>query len=87
MAKKKTLYRTLIQVEVLSEEPIPEDMTLDQIEEECNTGSFSGVHDYIVRNKKVKGIEAVTLVLKQGSSPDFFQMDENGNDLKEQEEE
>ena len=80
MAKKK-LYRTVIQIEVLSEDPIPEGMSLDQIEEECNTGSFSGVHDFIVTNEVVKGKKAAELVRKQGSSPDFFQMDENGDEI------
>lgn len=84
--KKKKLYRTVIQVEVLSEEPIPEDMTLDQIEEECNTGSYSGVHEKLVVNKVVKGIKAADLVRKQGTSVDFFQMDEEGNDLSESDE-
>ena len=78
---KKTIYKTIIQVEVLSEEPIHESMSLDQIEEECNTGSFSGIHTIIVSNKPIKGIAAVKEMRKQGSSPEFFQMDENGNDI------
>lgn len=81
MAKKK-LYRTVIQIEVLSEDPIPEGMSLDQIEEECNTGSFSGVHDFIKTNEVIEGEEAVKAVMAQGSSPDFFQMDENGDEIE-----
>jgi hypothetical protein len=81
MTKKKVLYRTVIEIEVLSEEPIPEDMSLDDIEEECNTGSFSGTHDYKVRNEKVEGLEAVKLTQAQGSSVDFFGMDGEGNEL------
>jgi len=57
--KTKTLYRTVYQVEVLSEEPIDRNMSIDDIEEECNTGSFSGVHDFKIRNQKVKGLKAV----------------------------
>jgi hypothetical protein len=82
MAKKK-LYRTVIQIEVLSEEPIDTDMSLDDIEEECNTGSYSGVHDWIVTNEVLEGQAAADATLKQGSSPDFFQMDENGNELND----
>lgn len=78
---KKVLYRSVIQIEVLSEEPIPDEMTLNDIEDECNTGSFSGVHDWKVRNEKVEGIEAVKLTQAQGSSIDFFSMDENGNEI------
>jgi hypothetical protein len=79
---KKVLYKTVIEIEVLSEQPIPEDMSLNDIEHECTEGSFSGVHDYKIRNEKVEGIEAVKLVQKQGSSVDFFCMDRNGNDLE-----
>lgn len=81
MAKKK-IYRTVIQIEVLSEDPIPGDMTLDQVEEECNTGSFSGVHDFIKINEEIEGEEAAKAVRAQGSSPDFFQMDENGDEIE-----
>jgi len=80
MARKK-LYRTVIEIEVLSKEPIPDDMSLDDIQDECYVGSYSGVHDWKVKNEEVEGEEAVKLVLAQGSSPDFFSMDENGNDL------
>jgi len=80
---KKTIYRTVIEIEVLSDEPIPEGMSLNDIEDECNEGSFSGVHDYKIRNEKLVGQDAANATLKQGSSPDFFQMDENGNELED----
>lgn len=83
MTKKKVLYRSVIQIEVLSEEPIPEDMSIDDIEEECNSGSYSGVHDWKVRNEKIEGLDAVKATQAQGSSIDFFQMDEEGNELNE----
>lgn len=83
MTKKKVLYRSVIQIEVLSEEPIPEDMSIDDIEEECNTGSYSGVHDWKVRNEKIEGLDAVKATQAQGSSIDFFMMDEEGNELND----
>lgn len=79
---KKIIYKTVIMVEVLSEEPIDSSMSLDQIEEECNTGSFSGMHSIVVSNKPIKGLNAVKEMRKQGSDPDFFQMDENGNEIE-----
>ncbi len=79
---KKTIYKTVIRLEILSEEPIPENMSIDDIQEECNTGSFSGIHDITVANKPIKGIAAVKEMRKQGSDPDFFQMDENGNEIE-----
>jgi len=81
MSKEKVLYRTVIEIEVLSEEPIDENMSIKEIGDECMTGSFSGVHDWKVTNQEVKGLEAVKLTLAQGSSIDFFGMDENGNEL------
>jgi hypothetical protein len=78
---KKILYRTVIQIEVLSEEPIDENMLLEDIENECNTGSFSGVHDWKVRNQVIKGIKAAKATMAQGSSCDFFGMDVQGNEL------
>ncbi len=86
MTKKKVLYRSVIQIEVLSEDPIPEDMSLNDIEDECNTGSFSGVHDKIIMNEKIEGLDAVKATLKQGSSPDFFQMTEEGNEFGDDDE-
>jgi hypothetical protein len=81
--EKKVIYRTVIEIEVLSEEPIPEDMSLNDIEDECNTGSFSGVHDYKITNEKLVGQDAVNATVKQGSSIDFFGMDEQGNELND----
>jgi hypothetical protein len=86
MTKKKVLYRSVIEIEVLSEDPIPEDMSLNDIEDECNTGSFSGVHDKKIMNQKLVGLDAVKATLKQGSSPDFFQMTEEGNEFGEDDE-
>lgn len=85
MSKEKVLYRTVIEIEVLSEEPIDENWSIEDIEEECNSGSFSGVHDWKVKNQEVRGLEAVKLTQAQGSSIDFFGMDENGNDINEDE--
>jgi hypothetical protein len=81
---KKTIYRSVISFEVLSDEPIPSDMTLGDIQEECDNGSYSGVHEYIVQNEPVKGIKAVKLIKAQGSDPEFFQMDDKGNNLDDE---
>lgn len=78
---KKTIYRSVIEFEILSEEPIPDGMTLGEIDEECNTGSFSGIHAYKTRNTKLVGKRAAKAVLRQASDPEFFQMDADGNNL------
>jgi hypothetical protein len=79
---KKTIYKSVIIVEVLSDEPICGDMLLHEIAEECETGDFSGKHYYKVCNQPIKGIKAAKAIIEQGSSPEFFQMDENGNEIE-----
>ncbi len=77
---EQTIYRTVIQFEVLSPDPIPECMTMGQIEEECDTGSYSGRFlDNVETNTPLSGEAAASATRLQGSSPDFFQMDENGD--------
>jgi hypothetical protein len=82
---KKTIYRSVIKFEILSDEPIPDEMTLGELHDECDFGSYSGIHGYISQNKPIKGIKAVHLIKAQGSDPEFFGMDENGNDLDDSE--
>jgi hypothetical protein len=82
MAKKK-IYRTLILLTVLSENPIPEGMSIEQIDAECSDGDFTGKTDWQKVNEVIEGEEAANAVRDTGSSTDFFQMDENGNELKD----
>ncbi|HLO91585.1 MAG TPA: hypothetical protein VK172_10520 [Lentimicrobium sp.] len=80
---KKTIFRSVITLEVLSDEPIPDDISLSSIANECDNGSYSGITDYKVINQPVSGKRAVKLIHAQGSDPEFFMMDENGNDINE----
>jgi len=84
---KKTIYRTVIQIEVLSEDPIPEGTSITDIEQECDTGSYSGTHSWMAKNQPITGQAAADLLLAQGSSVDFFGMDEEGNDIRDDSEE
>ena len=79
MAKKK-LYRTIIQLEVITEEPL-EQQPLARIAFECDNGDYSGYTNWKVTNQPIKGKKAAKLVIEQGSDLDFFQMDENGNEI------
>jgi hypothetical protein len=81
---KKVLYRSVIQYEVLSEEPIPDGMDLEEIIAECYDGEYSGKSEIIVSNKPIVGKRAVKFVEKQGSDVEFFNMDANGNELEEE---
>jgi len=85
--KKKTIYRTVIEIEILSPEPIPEDLDLEEIEGECADGEYSGKQVWKVRNEKLVGRKAVNATLAQGSSLDLFMMDEEGNELNSEDKE
>jgi hypothetical protein len=78
---KKTIYKTIVQVEILSEEPIDSQLSLSQIAEEGDTGSFSIMTKDVLVNKELKGIRAAREMRKQASDPEFFGMDEKGNDI------
>jgi len=78
MASKRKFYRTLVTVEVLSEEPYcPE--TLEEVARDICDGDCSGdwTHE---KSIEVDGPTMAKLLIKQGSDPGFFQLDENGND-------
>jgi len=80
--KKKVIYRTVFQFEVLSEEPVDVSMSFIDIVRECNEGDFSGSEKVIIHNEPVVGKKAANLVQKQGSDPEFFGMDKNGNEIE-----
>ena len=77
---KKTLYRTVVIIEVLSEEPIAPD--IDEIVRECDDGNYLGNTNWKIMNKELVGKRAAAQVIKLGSDFDFFNMDSNGNDLE-----
>lgn len=79
---KKKLYKSTIQIEVLSEEPI-NGMSLTRIIDEGDTGSFSIKTKDIKIDKEIKGIRCVREMKLHGSDVEFFGMDERGNDLSE----
>ena len=85
MAKKK-IYRSVITVEVLSETPVDDSFltNLSSVNYEISSGDCSGQVKVQSMNQELKGQEAVDAVLRQGSSPDFFMMDEEGNDTMDE---
>lgn len=77
----RTFYKAVFSIEVLSEEPI-DDMTLEDIEYAITEGHCSGV---ITKSDTVEmtGPEMAKALLAQGSDAEFFQLDDDGNDLSE----
>jgi hypothetical protein len=83
---KKTIYRTVLMVEVLSPEPIPATMSLQDIAADGDYGEYSLLYTRKVDNKPVSGKTAAKLVQKQGSDTEFFNMDLFGNKIIEEDE-
>jgi hypothetical protein len=77
----RTFYRTVFQVEVLSEGPYPQDAELDDIQADIMYGPCSGeIHCLGV--EELNGKQAAEALLGQHSCPSFFRIDDEGNDLE-----
>jgi len=75
---KRKFYKTIIQVEILSEEPFTSN-SLEDVAYEIKDGHSSGVINN--RGSQVlNGKQTAKALLKQGSDPEFFCLDKNGND-------
>ena len=75
----RVFYKTVIQVEVLSQEPIGEP-SLEQLAYNITDGDWSGASK-IKSIKELTGKQAAKALIKQGSDPEFFQLDEKGNEI------
>jgi len=77
----RKFYKAVFSIEVLSEEPIDE-MSIDDIKYEITEGNCSGV---ITKSDttELTGLEMAKALLAQGSDAEFFQLDDDGNDLRE----
>jgi hypothetical protein len=79
MAEPRRFYKTVISFTVLSEEPIPEHMNLEMVAHETCDGRYVGnwsAGGPILLN----GAAMVDELREAGSSPDFFEIDAEGND-------
>lgn len=79
----KKLYRNIIVLEVLSENPI-ENETLQDVVTETTIGEYSGNYDFTTNNEEVYGKDAVMLCEKHGTDPEFFGMDNEGNEIEDE---
>jgi hypothetical protein len=80
---KRVIYRNTFIVTILSEEMLSGDENLATMHEQMINGDWSGVIKDIKRNEPLKGAQAVNAILAQGSDPEFFRMDRQGNELKD----
>jgi len=79
MARK--FYRTVVSIEILSEdEPYGDGRTLEDIGYAITEGHCSGKIT-TASEAEVTAPEMAKLLVAQGSDPEFFQLDENGNEV------
>lgn len=79
MANK--IYRTVIQFEILTEEPF-EGGSLEDIAQRTFDGDASGRFlDNVIDNEELAGMDAVKAIKAQGSDPEFFGLNDKGEDI------
>ena len=83
--KGKKYYKTTFKIEVLSEGGAASDLGLEEILYEITNGEFSGAIE-CVGVKELTSRQAARELMNQGSDPEFFNLDEHGNDLDDQDE-
>jgi len=80
LKNKKKYFRTVIEVEVLSEAPIG-DMSIGDIIHEIDHGDFSGKFDTKIQDEELTGKAMADALRDQGSDPEFFQLDDEGEEI------
>lgn len=78
MAKKKTLIHTKIVVDVISEEPINEEIGLDQILFESEWSDYT-VNYEIKKSKELYGRAAAKKLIEMNGDPEIYNMNSFGN--------
>ncbi len=82
MTTQRKFYVTTLTIKVLSEEPIPSYVELDGIVDEMDDGDYVG-KVVETSEREVTGKEMADLLHDIGSEPQFFQIDDDGNDLED----
>ena len=77
----RRFYRTVVQIEVLSEEPLSNEIDIGSLYYDITEGDCSGSTEVITR-ENVNGKRIADLLSAQGSDPQFFQVDNDGNDVE-----
>ena len=86
MVSKRKFYREVITFEILSEEPIPDCLSLGDIHYHTTEGHMSGQFGS-TKAEIVDGATMAKLLEKQGSDPEFFMLTPEGEDNEEWEDE
>jgi len=77
----RKFYKTTYTLEVLSEEPINPNVSLEDLHYMITDGDCSGVV-HMDNSEEVDGKTMAELLMKQQSDPGFFMLNENGDDVE-----
>lgn len=77
----KKYHKTVFKVTVLSEEPFEYD-GIESIAYSITQGDCSG-HTEEIKRQRLTGKQMAKELLNQGSDPEFFQLDKEGNEIEE----
>jgi len=77
---KKKYHRYVYKVEVLSEKPLPYDLSFSDIDYEITEGDCSG-EMLEPEHEEVDGKKMAKLLIDQGSDPGFFRLTEDGEEF------
>ncbi len=75
MAKK--FYKTTLTYEVLSEEPVPDEISLEEVAREASQGRYVGRSGPRFETE-LCGRSMATSLYEFGSEPNFFMLDDEG---------
>jgi hypothetical protein len=84
---EKKFYRNVVEVIILSEEPLHlgGENILSEIESLITFGDCSGRIETTVVNEEVDSATMAKLLQEQGSDPSFFMLDDDGNNIEDEE--
>ena len=80
---KRRFYRSIIQVEIVHEDPraLAKLEGLDEVHALITDGPCSGIWNVTKGPIEMNGRQMAKLLLEEGSDPEFFSLDEQGNDV------
>lgn len=74
----RKFHKTVITLEVLSEDPIPTWMEVENVLNECAEGGFV-LANVGTKSEELNGKQAADALYDAGSQPEFFRLDDEGN--------
>ena len=77
----RKFFRTVFQIEVISEDPLANDWGITQLRHQILDGDATGSVDCI-RHRQVSPKLAAQLAISQGTDPEFLFLDEDGSEAE-----